>query len=376
MFFRLKGFLFYLLLLVSYSHGLQAQSAQSLLDAGQQQWLQAQYDSAYALFRAAGKDAKQAADQGAWAQSLFLSGKYLTRQMQLDAAKATLDSAIAMQATVGWDHPAVILARRERASLPLYEGEIDSAMRRYAILVEDCKRLSADKDSLRAMCLHGFSIAKTAVGAWDEALALAQEALDIRKRIFHPMHLTIGYSENSIGVAYNWSDQYEKSLQHYLQAERILGHHLGVEHPQLIQIRTNIAINYEDVGFYWKALTYHEANMAYVDKLPLQPALGVLLNYAPTLSSVGDYKTALEVLDRAESLLKANPGVFPERMAYIFGERSAIYNELDQVDSALLNINQSLAKLTAVLGKDNYQLILEHERRGHLLLKKKELEAA
>ncbi len=363
-------------LLLLFAPKLQAQTPEVLLDAGQQQWLAANFDSAYALFRAAQREAQLRHDASSEANALFLSGKYLTRQMQLDEGAATLDSAIALQKTVGWDHPGVILARRERASLHLLKGEMDSALQRYEALLADARRLSPEKDSLLAMCLHGQGIAFLVISDWENSLKVSQEALEIRKRIFHPLHITIGYSENSIGAALSWMDKYDESLQHYLQAEKIMGHHLGKGHPQLVQIRTNIGIHYADMGLYWKSLEYHKANMVYLENLPPEPHLGVLLNLATMLVSVGDDKEAWEVLAQAERLLDANPGMSQEHYAFIYSERGEILRERGDFKEAVQNINLTIEKETGLYGPDNFQLITSFYRKGITLLEAKIYPAA
>lgn len=340
------------------------QSPEALLDAGQQQWLAADFDSAYALFRAAQHEAVLQKDASSEANALFLAGKYLTRQFRLDEAAAALDSAIGMAAEVGWDHPGVILARRERATSFLFQGEMDSALRRYAALVEDCRELPAEKDSLLAMCLHAQGIGYSAISDWENSLNVSREALEIRKRIFHPLHITIGYSENSIGSALSWLDHYEESIKHYLEAEKILSHHQGESHPNLVQIRTNIGIHYIDMGLPWKALEYHKANLFYASELPPGPLLGVLLNLASTLVTVGDDVEALDVLEQAERVLDANPDMSAEHRAFIYGERGEIFRERGDYWEAREQINKVIEIETGLFGKNNFQLITSYYRKG------------
>lgn len=344
------------------------QSPEALLDAGQQQWLAAEFDSAYALFRAAQHEALLQKDASCEVNARFLAGKYLTRQFRLEEAAATLDSAISMSEQVGWDHPGVILARRERAASFLFQGEIDSALRRYGVLVEDCRRLAPEKDSLLAMCLHAQGIGYSAISDWEKSLQVSQEALEIRKRIFQPLHITIGYSENSIGSALSWMDRYEESIEHYLRAEKILSHHQGEGHPNLVQIRTNIGIHYIDMGLPWKALEYHKANLFYASELPPGPLLGVLLNLATTLVTVGDDVEALKVLEQAEGVLDANPDMSAEHRAFIYGERGEIYREQGDLKEAYRQISLAIETETALFGKDNFQLITSHYRKGMTLL--------
>lgn len=350
------------------ANSLLGQSPQALLEAGQQQWLAADFDSAYALFRTAEKEAIRQKDASSQTNALFLSGKYLTRQMRLDEGVAALDSAIAMAGQVKWDHPGVILARRERATWHLFRGEIDSALQRYTQLVTDCRQLPPEKDSLLAMCLHAQGIGYSAFSDWENFLKASQEALEIRKRIFHPLNIIIGYSENSIGSALGWMDRYEESIQHYLEAEKILSHNQGEGHPNSVQIRTNIGIHYIDIGLAWKALEYHKANMAYASELPPGPHLGVLLNLATTLVTVGDDDEALEVLEQAERLLDANPGMSQEHYAFIYGERGEIFRERGNHKDALQNINLAIEKEVAIFGQDNFQLITSYSRKGMTLL--------
>ena len=83
----------------------------------------------------------------------------------------------------------------------------------------------------------------------------------IRKRIFPPDHIEIAYSENAMGLVSGYLDQYEASLRYYLAAEAIFSNHLPPSHPNLVQIRTNIATYYADMGQFWLSLQYHKQNL-------------------------------------------------------------------------------------------------------------------
>jgi hypothetical protein len=328
------------------------------LQQGHTQWAQGRYDSAYVHFVAARTQAFQIGDTARWSMARYLVGKYLMRYKQdFRTAEAVLDSVLALEDRLDPLGAELFLARRERANLEVYRGNLPEALRRYEDLIETAEQFGPDKDSLRAMAYEAMGQANLYYDDFERALHFSNKALELRKQIYPPDHLYLAFSENTLGGIYSWTDRYETSLQHYQNAERILLHHFRPSHPNLVQIRTNLGVVHGDLGLYWESIDYHRENLALLDSLSPPIQLGVLLNLASVLRVVEDFAEALSLLDQAENLLNQYPDLTPDNRAFVEDERSTIYLELNQAEKARFHIQKALQQNRALFGEDHPRLI-------------------
>ena len=337
------------------------------IQQGRQLWTDGYYDSAFTHFQQAQQLARKAADTSLWAEATFLIGKHLNRSMNLSEAEAKFDSIIALHGQLGEFFPFVILARKELADMEVYKGNIPAAIESYEKLVEDFEPMPAEKDSLRALCYQGMGVAYIYYDDFDQALHYFKKGLEIRKRIYPPDHLYIGFTENAIGSVYSWYNDAEASLVHFLRAQEILSKHLRPNHPQLLQIQTNIGIVYSDLGLFWKSLEYHKANVPYLKDLPPLVHLGCIFNLGSILMVVGDYDEALSYFDEGQRILEQHPEMSQEHYAYIDRERSRIYMERGDYESAHMYLANAYRIDKKIFGEDHSRLINDFNQSGILL---------
>ncbi|MEL6133221.1 MAG: CHAT domain-containing protein, partial [Bacteroidota bacterium] len=197
-----------------------------------------------------------------------------------------------------------------------------------------------------------------------------------RQRIFPPTHVTLAYTENSLGVAYNWLEDYEASLAHYQSAYNILQQNLRPSHTQLNQIKTNIAVLYEDLGLFWEALGLHRETLTYVEELEPGAQMAAYFNLASTLGVVGDAQEALFYLDRAEEIFEQYPRIHPLMKAKIQAERGGAYFSLGEIDKAMSYTQASVKETTTLLGADHEENIIEYIRLGNYLAEQKKFDLA
>lgn len=339
------------------------------IEEGNTQWVAGYYDSAYVAYRTAQALASAGNQEELFATAQHLSGKYLARNGRLEEAEATLDSVIAMRDRVGPLFPSIVLARCERSFLEAFRGEFQLAIEMFEAVVRDTKPLPPSEDSLRAKVYHRMGNIYAINEQYPQALEYCAKALEIRKRILPPDAVVIAHSENSLGAIKSWMDQYEAALGHYERAMDILSRKLRPGHTSIIQIKTNMAVLFEDLGLYWEALEMHRANLPFLDSLSPEAQYSALFNYAATLSSVGDYAGAIQYFDETEARLNEYPENQHETRFLLFAERSRLYQSKGEFERAYVNILTAIKETKASLGPRSPRLIGDYIQKGTILSK-------
>lgn len=340
---------------------------ESSLQLGYQSWDQGDFDEALTHFQHAQQTASHIKHIELWALSTFQVGKTYARTSQLKAAVSALDSVVALEASIGQYHPAILLSKREKANLFLLQGDFLEAIQLLEALVQNCEASDLQQDSIRAMCYNTLGHAYLQYENYEKALASYQKSMDIRKAFFPPGHLQIAYSENAMGMIHGYLDHYDQSLVHYLEAEAIFSRNLPPSHPNLVQIRTNIAIFYADMGQFWRSLSFHKKNLPYLEGLPPRPRIGVMLNTASMLLMVRDYEESLNYLSQVETLIDQLDLSDLQTQAYIADERAKIYRDLNQYERALEFIDTAMLMSRELYGPSHLKMMPLHMRKGLLL---------
>ncbi|MDX2245814.1 MAG: CHAT domain-containing protein [Bacteroidia bacterium] len=300
------------------------------------------------------------------ANRLLKSGIKLSRQMQFEAATATLDSVIALSGVIDPLSPVILFARKERAYVEMMQNNIEEAHRRYQELVNDCEKLPPEGDSIRAASYEGFGQVLYYNGEYQQGLAYVEKALVIFERVFKPDNMKLAICQNTLGIMQMYMSMYEEALASFLRSADLLSRNLGENHPDVLQVKTNIGVLYSELGLFWKSLEYHKELIPFLDSLPPSAHLNALLNVGATLITVGDYETARIYFDQAERWLEKFPGMTPESYGYLAFQRSLIYKETNQPERATRSIGEALKRNQEIFGKDHPQLIAYYIQQGIL----------
>ncbi|MEO0472190.1 MAG: tetratricopeptide repeat protein, partial [Bacteroidota bacterium] len=338
------------------------EGADTWMQAGRVHWAEGRYDSAYHAYRRA--QALVENDPETYTTAQYNAARALSRMARFEEAIGSLDSVIHMYGVIDSTFPAVILARRERIAVDFYQGNWEHVFADMHELIRACEALPPNGDSLLAMVYHSTANFYTLVEGNDTARLYTQKALDIRRRIFHPDHITIAYSENTLGLIRSNQDRYLEALEHFKETDRILSLYLPDEHPQRSKIRGNIGIQYSGLGQFWKAAEVHKLNLNHLDQLPPQEQFNNLVNYASMLKVIGDYTAVLDYFQRAELILTDNPGLSPEREAYIYSEKSSIYLDQNSLNKALTANQKAIDLYESVYGNRSNLMVDRYIRRG------------
>ncbi|MEZ4828806.1 MAG: tetratricopeptide repeat protein [Bacteroidia bacterium] len=231
--------------------------AENFYKQGQKLWVAGRYDSSYTLFRKAQSQAKIENNQQLWAQSMQFAGVYLTRQMQIEAAAATLDSVIALSGVFDPLAPFILFARKERAYLDMMKGDFSGAETRYRQLAADCEKLPPTGDSIRATVYEGLGQANFDLGEYRKALGFVEKALGLYNQSSKKDQMPIAVCHNTLAIMQMYLSEFEPALENFLTAVSLLGKKLGPDHPDVLQVKTNIGVLYSELGLFWKSLEYH-----------------------------------------------------------------------------------------------------------------------
>lgn len=354
----------------------QADSSDFLLSQGKKQWGIGLFDSAYTLFRLAQRSSIQANNLPQHAEATYRAGLYLARQMRLDEAILTLDSAIALGSPLDSLSHIVLFARRERAYVALNQGEIPDAIHRYHDLLHDMEPLPPAADSIRGLVHESLGQAYFYQGNFEAGLQKSKEALALYQHVFPPNHVKIGICANTLGIMYMYLDRFPEAIEHFELCSKIFETHYPPAHSNILQVQTNIGVLYGEMGLFWKSLEAHQKVFQQKEKLEPQPYVNALLNLGATLVSVGDYQNALDHFDQAEAFLQGYPEMMAEQSAYIAQNRSAIYQQMGNEEAALQQIEKALEQDKKTKGADHPELITEYFQWGDLLMSQKQFQAA
>ena len=90
-------------------------------------------------------------------------------------------------------------------------------------------------------------------GQYDDAIKVAEEALNVAEKTFGKKHPYVSVSLNNIALLYIAQGEYAKAESLYEQSLKIAEDILGENHPQLISILENMAKCCDELGEYDRA---------------------------------------------------------------------------------------------------------------------------
>ena len=351
----------------------QAPFTDSLFLKGNQLWIAGHYDSAYGYYERAEAAARAEQNSEHLAYALGARGRYFSRMGQPDKASLLLDTALTMVDSL---HPVAFLARRDMAHIDMLKGKFDEGLAAHQRNADMAEKLPARLDSIKAVCFHVLGNAYFIIDDYDNSKEYCLRAMEIRERTLPENHVYLAFGENSMGSILMWEEKYEESYKHLKRSCDILEHNFGPSHPQVLKIKTNIAILHTDLGERWKALQLYNECLPYLEDMQPDGAIITLLNMGSNYMTMGDYDEALNTLELAEHYTKENPQSVPIAESYINAERAHIYSQLNQDEKALDYIDKAIDRIEFLFGKDAEDLLQEYIKKGRILHKLNRFEAA
>lgn len=346
-----------------------AESAADVLQTGKELSNIGKYDSAAIVFRQAQALARKEPDLNTLARATAQLGIIYSSQSQLALAKTTLDSVINMSGLIDSLDRGIFFARRELGNLAVKESDLPSAVQIHEALLQDLLRMRPEADSMIGMASDALALSKFYQGDLPGALESSESARDYYLKWNSPTSPALAYCENTQGIIHMYMSDYEESILHFEKSLMLLEELYEPDHPNVIQIRTNVGVLYSELGLYWKSIGVHRQNLPFLENLPPSAHLNGLLNMGSSLMAVEDYGESLRYFQQGEQLLEQYPDLKEESLSYIQNQTSVIYEELGEMPKAIELSSASIQARQALFGADSYKLIVDYFQQGGLYQK-------
>jgi eukaryotic-like serine/threonine-protein kinase len=229
---------------------------------------------------------------------------YMTLERN-ESAKAELERAAALRAPTGGTDYAKVLD--SEAILEWQLGHYDNADRLLKRGLENCGTDARGREQ-RAEILNDFSVLKSSLGRYDEALAMAKESQALRRALpdTPPREIALGYA--NIAAALDGMKRYDESYAAYAEA---LHRQEGMTPPPELDISitlNNIAYLENEMGEVDRAIASQERSIALRRKVmgsDYPRLVAPLSNLAQQYAKVGRHEEAAAAMRDALRLAPA-----------------------------------------------------------------------
>jgi tetratricopeptide (TPR) repeat protein/predicted Ser/Thr protein kinase len=268
-----------------------------------------------------------------------------------------------------------------RAAINLIPGLGDRLNRydeadQWAELAEATVERLHSKDELLGTLYQSRSFLRICEGKYEDALADAKLALQLKQRLFGPIDTRVADAHDNLGTAYYQLAQYVEALKSHQEALRINEQALGRDHPVNAIVRIGIGNVYEGMGQHEQALEEHRRALAIYERVnPAHPNVHVIYtSMGNALFALGRSSEALEHYRRGFDLAeKKNMSDDMVGALLGLGESSIVLGRLDE---ALRHFERALEISERVLGPAHMMCGFGHAGRAEVYRRMGRLEQA
>jgi CHAT domain-containing protein/Flp pilus assembly protein TadD len=232
----------------------------------------------------------------------------------------------------------------------------------YEIRVEELRASTADEQALQeADNLYDKNVELEAAGKYDEALPLAERALDIRERILGPNHREVAAVVNSLGILYRKKGNYAKAEPLYRRSLAILEKVLRPDHPNVAVSLNNLGLLYYDISEYVKAEQLFQRSVAIWEKAMGSNHFNVAIplnNLAMLYYGKGDYAQAESIHQRALAIFEKGLGPDHPNVAASLDNLANLYRDKGDYTRAESLRRRALTIRERALGPDHPDVAL------------------
>ncbi len=312
-----------------------AAQANQLLEQGQQQLDQQQFEAALELINQSLAIYRQLKDRAGEGNALYAIGDVYYYQSHYAQA-----IEFYQQSLVIWQE----LGDRQREAKTLNDlgasynnlGEYSQAMGYYQQSLSIYKEIS--DQSNEGTLLNNVGFIYDLLGQYDQALNYYQQALSIYIRLGD--REGEGTTLNNIGGVYDLLGEYPQALEYYRQSLSILKE-IGDREGEGNSLN-NIGLVYDHLGQYDQALNYYRQSLSVLKEIGDRSGEGATLNNIGLIyDSLGGYEQALEYYQQSLSIQKEIGNRSGEGTA--LNNIGFIYSHLSQYPQALEYYQQSLS---------------------------------
>ena len=247
----------------------------------------------YRVRLGAGQLARVVVEQDGIDLALLVSGPdgKVIAEVDFDSRLRAQES-ISQVAEAAGDYQFIVRSRQKMAPAGHYE-----------IRIEELRAATEDEHALQAArVLYQEYLKLRRAGKYDEALPLAQRALEIREQKLGPDDRDVAVTIDSLAGLYWYKGQYAKAEPLCLRALATWERTLGPEHPRVAASFNNLAELYWSKGEYEKAEPFHLRALAIWERAlgPEHPDVAVSLdNLGNIYRDSGEYEKAEPLYQRA-----------------------------------------------------------------------------
>jgi len=231
---------------------------------------------------------------------------------------------------------------------------------RYGIRIEDARTATDDDRALQeALKLYAESGNLDRAFKFDEALQLAERALEIRERILGPDHLEVAIAANRLASFHLRKGDDVRSERLYQRAQTIYEKLLEPEHPYLASCLNGLAIIYDNRGDYAKAEPLFRQALAIWDKNlgPEHSRVSMVIgNLARLYREAGAYAKAEPLYQRDLTMKEKALGPDDPNVALALTNLANYYNDIDEVAKAEPLYWRALTIYEKSSGPDDFSL--------------------
>jgi len=216
-----------------------------------------------------------------------------------------------------------------------------------------------DDDTLKLLYADvyiGLGNIYTSKGDYDKAIEYYNKALKIVLKTLGPEHPYVANTYNGLGIAYRNKGDYDKAIEYYNKALKIVLKTLGPEHPEVATTYNNLGAVYYFKENYDKAIEYFDKAL----KIYFQ-TLGPEHSYVATTynnlgniyTGKGDYDRAIEYYNKALEIYLKTLGPEHPDVANTYANLSHAYNFKSDYDKAIEYYNKALKIVLKTLGPEH-----------------------
>nr|ACC43969.1 TPRA_2 [Philodina roseola] len=234
------------------------------------------------------------------------------------------------------------------ASMYFHMDEYSKALSHYQQALYMMKKSLPPNHSSLAISYGNIAAVYDKMGEYSKALSFNQQALSIRKKSLPSNHPSMAISYSNIAAVYFHMGEYSKALSINQHAVHILkkslpSNHpsfatsLPPNHPSLATSYAKVALVYDQMGEYSKALSSHQQALDIMKKIlpPVHSSLAISYgNIAVVYFHMGEYSKALYFNQRAlEMMQKTLPPNHPS-FATIYDNIALLYCDMGEYPKA------------------------------------------
>lgn len=228
-------------------------------------------------------------------------------------------------------------------------------------------------DSIRAVNTYNSGINFFRNSNYQEAIDSFSVSASIREKLYSKNSYEYGVVQNALGITYKNLGNLNKSIEHFLIAEKAYVSDSGRNELAIARLYNNVGNTYKGKLNYATALDYLDRAINIFkknDKSNYQNIADVSYNVADIYFKLREYNKALYVIDNFSE--KA----YPDTRLYYLSLRAAVYQEMKDYENALNSYHKTIKYAKEFFHDNDINLAFEYINFADFLIKNNKLSLA